>query len=172
MDKIRKILAPTDLSELSRVGLRRALEIAQSQQAEVIAYHVIGYDEFAPEGPAFDNYLPARLDFRPFPAIVEERKRLLAKFLRENFADLVSKVKLRQEVEVGIPYKSILEKSVEEGVDMIVLSTHGRTGLLHILIGSVTEKVVRQAICPVLSIRPASGAKLAEAAARMRDPGA
>ena len=92
--------------------------------------------------------LPTILEF------VEEQRRLLAKFLRENFAELVAKGKVRGEVEVGTPYQKIVEKAADENVDMIVISTHGRTGLLRALIGSVAEKVVRLATCPVLTVRP------------------
>lgn len=52
--------------------------------------------------------------------------------------------------EFGTPQKNIVEKAAEEGVDMIVMSTHGRTGLNHIIMGSVAEKVVARATCPVL----------------------
>jgi len=69
------------------------------------------------------------------------------------------------EVGVGVAYQRIVEKSAAEGVDLIVMSTHGRTGFLHVLIGSVTEKVVRMAACPVLSVRPAKEAVPAKAAA-------
>jgi nucleotide-binding universal stress UspA family protein len=85
------------------------------------------------------------------------------KFLSDAFPDLVSKVKLHQEVEIGVAHERIVGKAAKERVDMIVMSTHGRTELLHILMGSVTEQVVRQAPCPVLSIRPQKEERLAEA---------
>jgi len=53
-----------------------------------------------------------------------------------------------------LPFRKILEKAKDEGVDMIVISTHGRTGVLHLRIGGVTEQVVRRATSPVLYIRP------------------
>jgi universal stress protein A len=87
----------------------------------------------------------------------------IEKFLKETFPDLISKVKVRQEVEIGVAHERIVEKAAKEGVDMIVMSTHGRTGLLHMLMGSVAEQVVRQAPCPVLSIRPQKEERLAEA---------
>jgi nucleotide-binding universal stress UspA family protein len=74
--------------------------------------------------------------------------------VREKLSDFSAKVKVRQIVEIGVPYNAIVEKAEEEGVDMIVMSTHGRTGFDHMLIGGVTEKVVRRATRPVLSIRP------------------
>ena len=150
MKKIKKILAPTDLSELSKIGLRHALEMGASEGASVLVYHVI-----AP----LQEWLARHDDFF-FSAqeLVEERKRMLAKFLKESFADLLSRGLVQQEVEVGVPHKRIVEKAEEESADLIVMSTHGRSGLLDMMVGSVTEKVVRGATCPVLSIRPAKAA--------------
>ncbi len=169
MKKVTKILAPTDLSELSKAGVRYAMEMAGFKgAAEVIVYHVIGLDESPPyfvySGAYNDEFSPAT-EFRPVSELIEERRRLLAKFLRENFVDSISKVRIRQEIEVGVPYKKIVEKAVEEGVEMIVMCTHGRTGFMHMLIGSVTEKVVRHATCPVLSVPPPKEGKLAKTAA-------
>lgn len=158
MDKIKKILAPTDLSDLSRAGVRHALEMARSLRAEVIVYHVISYEEVNLPYEGF--YTESLAKWLP-----QGRKKLLSEFLRENFADMIPKVEIKQEVEVGVPYQRIVEKAAKEGVELVVISTHGRTGLLHMLIGSVTEKVVRHAPCPVLSIRPAQEPKLPEAIA-------
>jgi nucleotide-binding universal stress UspA family protein len=160
MNKIKKILAPTDISELSKVGVRWALEIAKSDGAEVIVYHVVRHpilfhdDDFSP-----DMTLPV------IDEIVEERKKLLEEYLKGHFADLTPGLKISIVVEMGIPYRVILDKAEKEKADLIVMSTHGRTGLIHMLIGSVTERVVREAICPVLSIRPVEAAKAAKATA-------
>jgi universal stress protein A len=143
VEKIRKILAPTDLSELSLAGVNYALEFAQSQDAELILYHVVGIADHWP-----------RDEFDPVRGLLEDQKRWLDRFVKEKLLDLSAQVKIRQIVEIGVPYKSIVEKAAEEGVDMIIMSTHGRSGLDHMMIGSVTEKVVRRATCPVLSIRP------------------
>lgn len=158
MEKKSKILAPTDISELSKIGLRRAIEMAAAQNAELIVYHVIGYAEIDVHDEAFYSESLAEL-------LLKERKKLLDIFLRENFADILPKISIRQEVEVGVVYRRIVEKAVEEGAELIVMSTHGRTGLLHMLIGSVTEKVVQRATCPVLSIRPVEEARIPQAAA-------
>lgn len=153
MQTIKKILAPTDLSDMSKAGTRYALEMASSQGAEVITYNVVGYEE-GPFPPGLEEWVSSHEELPRVQEIVEERKRLLAKFLRENFAEWIPQAKIRQEVDVGSPYRRIVEKAAEEGVDIIVMSTHGRTGLLHMLIGSVAEKIVRLATCPVLTIRP------------------
>src|SRR6266545_702950 len=140
MTRVRKILAPTDFSELSKLGLRYALEIAWDESAEVIVYHAIdlGLD-----------WHDRRADYGPNRDLLEESRRVLDKFLAENFADLV---KVRQVVEFGAPYKNIVEKAATEGVDMIVMSTHGRTGVDHFILGSVAEKVAARAPCPVLVV--------------------
>ena len=108
MYKIKKILAPTDLSNLSKAGVRCALEIAGSQGAEVVVYNVI-----APEESPFPGALEEWVASQELPKVkraVEERKRLLARFVRENFADLGAEIKVKQEVEIGVPYKRIVQK--------------------------------------------------------------
>jgi nucleotide-binding universal stress UspA family protein len=158
MNNIKKILAPTDISDLSVAGLRRALEMAKASGAEVIVQHVVRQPIlFHSDFPPAD--IPLIAD------IVAERKSLLEDYMEWNFADLTPGLKVSIIVETGIPYAAILDKARKENVDLIVMSTHGRTGLMHVLIGSVTERVVRQALCPVLSIRPAEAMKAAKAAA-------
>lgn len=115
---------------------------------------MIGYEETMPYRAGPEDWLANSRDLRPIPELLETRRRHLAKFLSEQFADLISGLSIRQEVHVGVPFKKILEKANEEAVDMIVMSTHGRSGVLHLFIGSVTQQVVRRASCPVLSIRP------------------
>jgi nucleotide-binding universal stress UspA family protein len=141
----KKILAPTDLSELSRPALRYALEIALKGDAEVIVYHVLSED-----GDWFGK--DERLN--PASVLLPRQKELLREFVRENFADMVGKVKITEAVETGIPYNKIVTKAEEENADLIVMSTHGRTGFEQLMLGSVTARVVARAACPVLSIRP------------------
>ena len=152
MKKVKKILAPTDLSDLSRAGVRYALETAALTGAEVVVYNVVGYGEAAPYYDVDYSYVGAYIP--SLEDVVEEHRRHLAKFLHDNFAELAKKVRATEVVEVGTPYDKIVEKARAEGADMIVLSTHGRTGLMHVLIGSVAERVVRMAECPVVTVRP------------------
>jgi nucleotide-binding universal stress UspA family protein len=143
--KVSKVLAPTDLSPLSRPGVRHALEIGLAQHANVIVYYVINAD-----GDWFDDDDP----LNPASALVPRQKELLHEFVKENFADMVGKVQITELVESGIPYNKIVAKADEEKADLIVMSTHGRTGIEQVMVGSVTAKVVARASCPVLSIRP------------------
>lgn len=153
MDAIGRILAPTDLSEHSQAGVRYALELAASVHARVIILHVAPYEEEFPyplgigevssayvPGPALEEYLRAR-------------REALERFVREHFAALMDGLQVSLEVEVGDAAQSIVDKAEAAQADLIVMATHGRTGLGHILIGSITEQVLRHARCPVLSLR-------------------
>jgi nucleotide-binding universal stress UspA family protein len=154
--KIRKILAPTDMSELSCVGVRYALEMARELSAEVTIYYVVpmGEDWFA----GYEKHGPVR-------NLLANEEATLDKLLVDKFAEDMKLAEVRQKVEFGAPHTSIVEMAEREGADLIVMSTHGRTGLSHMLLGSVTERVVARAPCPVLAIpshgRPAAAPKAA-----------
>jgi universal stress protein A len=141
--KVRKILAPTDMSELSCVGVRYALEMARELSAELIVYYVVpmGEDWFV----GYEKQGPVR-------NLLANEEAALNKLLLDTFADDTKLVTIRQKVEFGAAHASIVDTAEREGADLIVMATHGRTGLSHILLGSVTEKVVARAPCPVLVI--------------------
>jgi len=143
MKKITRILAPTDLSDLSCLGLRYALELAREQSAEIVVLHVI---------PIGEDWLSTREESTPVRDLMAKERAALDAFLQKKFPEFLNLVELRQRVEVGVPHANIAELAQREGADLIVMSTHGRTGLDHMLMGSVTEKVVARAPCPVLSI--------------------
>jgi nucleotide-binding universal stress UspA family protein len=145
VNRYKKILAPTDLSKLSLPAVRYALNMGLEQDAEVIIYHVLSED-----GAWFDK--DNRLD--PASALLPRQKELLHDFIAENFTDIIGKVKIIETVESGIPYTKIVAKAAESEADLIVMSTHGRTGIKQVMLGSVTAQVVARADCPVLSIRP------------------
>ena len=160
MTKIKKILAPADLSELSISGLRYALDLAEWQQSEVVIYHIITVEETPfPQGK--EDWVTTQAEHPKVKKILEQRRKRLDAFVRANFPDGLANGKVRQEVAIGTPYKAIVDAAVAEGVDLIVMSTHGRTGLAHMLIGSVTERVLRRAPCPVLAVPPPMKAKRA-----------
>lgn len=143
--KIDKILAPTDLSELSVEGLRYALKTAQSKGAELLVYHVIGPSE---------EWLARHDEMFTMEQIIQNRRRVLDQFVKLAFGTLPAGLRVRAEVDLGVPYRKIIEKATAEKADLIIMSTHGWSGFLHLLIGSVTEKVVSKASCPVLSVHP------------------
>jgi nucleotide-binding universal stress UspA family protein len=87
---------------------------------------------------------------------LDRYQKALSEFLMDCVTDLVPSVKLRKKVELGNPDTSIVKLAKSEACDLIVMSTHGKSGL-RMSVGSVTEKVVQNAPCPVLSIRPQRG---------------
>lgn len=107
MERLKSILAPTDLSELSQVGVRYALELAKIQGVEVIVYHVANYMEAI---PFQEINLPHVKSVKEF---LDDRKKEVDHFLREAFPKLLSKVNIRQEVGIGTPHESIMGR--EEG---------------------------------------------------------
>jgi len=141
----KKILAPTDLSKLSLAAVHYALKLASEQGAEVIVYNVIGED-----GDWFGKNDP----LNPATGFLPRQKERLREFVQENFSEVIGKVRITESVEAGVPHSLIVKKAEEENADLIIMSTHGRTGIEQLMLGSVTAKVIARASCPVLSIRP------------------
>lgn len=142
MKKIEKILAPTDLSELSCLGVSYALELARGWGASVTVYHVADAAELA------------KYKARSLEGLIERHQQSLSQFLNEHFAELIASVVVASKVEIGTPASNIVAEAEKSGYDLIVMSTHGRTGIAHMLMGSVTEQVLRNAACPVFSVHP------------------
>ena len=143
MSKLRKILAPTDYSDLSIAGLRHAFESAYEAGAELIVLHVVEMG---------DDWFSKSKNFGPVRTLIAEQKEFLDKFLRAKFGAFMNLVEVSQRVELGTAYVNIAEMAEREAVDVVMMSTHGRTGLDHLLLGSITEKVIARAHCPVLAI--------------------
>lgn len=155
IDPIKKILVPTDLSELSLVGVRYALNLAKAIGAEATIYHVVDYEtltRYGQRSTASSSFQP------PDHFFLQRYQTALSQFLKDYVSDFTTCVKVHEKVELGTPDKSIVELASSEGYDLIVISTHGKAGL-RMTLGSVTEKVVRTASCPVLSIRPQEAQK-------------
>jgi nucleotide-binding universal stress UspA family protein len=151
---IKKILAPTDLSELSRVAVRYALKEARDNGAEVTIYHVVTGDEMLKLGDRLKHGFSASGSFNILKNYLHNYEVSLAQFVGQNFADLLPFVRVNEKVELGGPEKSIVELAKKEEVDLIIMATQGRGGLSRMILGSVTEQVIRNAPCPVLAIPP------------------
>lgn len=146
---IKRILVPVDFSATSMQALDYAIEFAKPFAAELVVLSAI--EPFYSAMPA-DLYGPAAnsamlLDSQR-QAAREEMSRLEATLGRRR-------VNFRTIVQIGVPYQVIVDEAKRRKADLIVMSTHGRTGFSHALLGSVAEKVVRTAECPVLTIRGA-----------------
>lgn len=143
--KIRNILVPTDMSGASEDALDYAVQLAGAFHATIHLLHVI-------ETPMMADPLPGGVMWSyPSPKFVEEAQRVLDD-MRARLC-----VKSIGTVERGIPADKILAYALEnKDIDLIVMATHGRRGLSRMLMGSTTETVLRQAPCPVVSIRPSA----------------
>jgi universal stress protein A len=144
-----KILVATDFSDDSTYAMSYAIELAQRFSAEIVAMHV---DQ--PLAPVMVSELNPGLDVGAMNRIAEEQ-RLLALRELDKVSDRLRErgLKSRGLLRVGAPFLEIVTTAQNEGADLIVLGTHGRSGLAHVLMGSVAERVVRKAHCPVLTVR-------------------
>ncbi|MFB6084961.1 MAG: universal stress protein [Halorientalis sp.] len=131
-----RILVPTDRSDPARQALERAADIANRYDATLTALHVVDTRE---------------LDRSE---AVDERTRAARAELDETIADLDVDPKPETVVRAGIPSEEIIDYAEESGMDLIVMGTHGRTGVRRYLLGSVAEKVVRLSDVPVLRVHP------------------
>lgn len=144
--KISKILCPIDFSDNSDHAARYAVAMAQAYGAELQLLHVIAPPVAALPG---DQLIPDLVQTNIEEIENASRERL--ERILGDFADLGVTVQSR--VIGGIPFLEIIRVAREEEIDLIVMGTHGRTGLEHLLIGSVAERVVRKAPCPVLTVK-------------------
>ncbi|MBI1770349.1 MAG: universal stress protein [Bacteroidetes bacterium] len=144
MKTIRKILVPTDLSELSLAGLDCAHKLVSHRGAQIYLLHVLARQTMPTPtaesalgkfGAACEHSLNSELE----QFLTEQTKRY------ENIVCIVRR---------GEAWREIVRYAREEKIDLIVIATHGRTGLAHVLMGSVAEKVVRHSTVPVLTVKP------------------
>ena len=149
---LKKILCPTDLSEPSYEALKRASELALHFSAELTVVHVIN--------PI--HILPTPGDPAYFSSYERNMETSAARILDAAVRAMVSEgVKLHSMVVRGNPADEIAGIAAKEGVDIIVIATHGMTGWRHLVFGSVAEKVVRCAPCAVLTIKASNKKKKA-----------
>jgi nucleotide-binding universal stress UspA family protein len=139
----KKILCPVDFSDNSLNALNYATDLAKQNNGQLVLLHVIENplaDQYGPKGQNFYAEVEHALDWS---------KQKLADAARTHAAGVPCETVAKR----GNPYEEIIDLATAQQADMIVMSTHGRTGPQRLLIGSVAEKVVRTAPCPVLTVR-------------------
>jgi nucleotide-binding universal stress UspA family protein len=144
--KLKRILMPTDFSSCADKAFRYAADLAHVFSAEIVLLHV------------FDSRVVDSL-FNMKKMSGEEAREAMLKVARKRMkklrkADFTSGLKLSERYADGFPPSVVPEVAEEIGADLIVLGTHGETGLAQLLYGSTAEGVVRRAPCPVLSVNP------------------
>lgn len=143
---LRHILVPLDFSACSEAALPYTASLARKYGAKVTLLHVIPTQMYA-VGEA------------DFWQLSDQVLTTLEQEARQKFAAVFSpaereQLEVAEKVTQGVPFAEIIEEAKEQAVDLIVMATHGRAGVSHLILGSVTEQVVRQAPCPVLTVRP------------------
>lgn len=151
---IKRILVPVDFSANSLQAVDYAVEFAKLWKAELQLVFVVeplyyAMSEFA--APAVGELLE------------EQRRSGRTQLTRLEAHCAKRNVKVRALLQVGTPYRAIVDSAKQLKTDLIIMTTHGRTGVSHLLLGSVAERVVRFAGCPVLTFHPAKKARRAAA---------
>jgi nucleotide-binding universal stress UspA family protein len=149
IQNVKKILAPIDFSDFSMQGMRGAKELAADVNAEVHLVHVVV--------PHF-HVIPLPLatsgdqsfELTRESAMTQQAEEELTRIKKDDFGN---SPKVSTAVLNGSPVKTLIEYAEQNAIDLIVLSTHGRSGVDRVMIGSVAEKLVRLAHCSVLVLR-------------------
>jgi nucleotide-binding universal stress UspA family protein len=144
---VKAILAPTDFSEASREATATANDLARAFQAELVIVHVVS------TVPPFPGNMGSAAAVFNADTYQSDLIKHWGGELNAFASQLVpGERKVRTIIREGDPGKNIVELAEQEGVDLVVIATHGRTGLKRFVFGSVAEKVVRHCPCPVLVI--------------------
>ncbi|MBK7629896.1 MAG: universal stress protein [Ignavibacteriales bacterium] len=142
---INKVLVPIDFSDYSKSALKYAVNFAKSFNAEVILVYVVEPIIYPPDFSMGQIAMPSiNTDW-------DNRAKEELDKLAKN--EITGPNKVKTILKTGKPFVEIIETAKEENVDLIIIATHGHSGVEHILFGSTAEKVVRKAPCPVLTLR-------------------
>jgi nucleotide-binding universal stress UspA family protein len=142
---IKRVLVPIDFSDYSKNSLKYAVKFVKSFNAELFLIYVVEPVIYPPDFSMGQIAIPAidtEVDKR-----ANEELTTLAK------TEIPGEVKCKCIIKTGKPFLEIIETAKEENIDLIIIASHGHTGVEHILFGSTAEKVVRKAPCPVLTLR-------------------
>ena len=137
-----KILVPCHFSDFSRAEVPVAAVLCRKFGATLVLEHVVDtwldYPEFAPQ-----------IEMNNSPHLAKAAQESLDKLACEQ-----ERVETIATVRTGVPHRLLAETIEKENIDLVVMATHGRSGLAHVLLGSVTERLVRMATCPLLTLHP------------------
>jgi len=141
----KKIVCPVDFSEFTNDIIKYAVSLAKKYDAEIHLLHII---------PNLNYFTPYESFLTPENLVLIERN--IEKEVEKDFKKIMKgfDVPLVKAIKTGVVFVEIIDYIKAENIDLVVIGTHGRSGIEHILIGSVAEKIVRKSPCPVLTIRP------------------
>jgi len=142
---IKKVLVPIDFSDYSKSALKYAADFAQKFNAEMILIYVVEPVIYPPDFSLGQIAIPS----------INTEWDIKAKEELDKLADteISNAITVKTIIKTGKPFIEVIETASEEDVDIIIIASHGHSGMEHILFGSTAEKVVRKAPCPVLTLR-------------------
>jgi nucleotide-binding universal stress UspA family protein len=140
----KKILVPTDFSKFSTNALKQAVDIAKQHKSKIYLLHVIGIIQTCVVDYCFDKATIDQLEQKSIGSSDAMMEKQIKKAVKSEGVEIIPVVRK------GTPYEEILKEQQEKKIDLIVIASHGSTGLLHHLMGSVAAKVTKGAKCPVL----------------------
>lgn len=144
--QLKKILVATDFSEHAQIALRYGVEMAKQFSAEILICHVIPYPDLISQlPPTSEAYIPSNLHEMHVRTAEEQGQKLIAEHCQGVKASFLFRS--------GSPFVEIIHLAKDDNIDLLIIGTHGRGAVAHMLLGSVAERVVRKAPCPVLTIR-------------------
>jgi nucleotide-binding universal stress UspA family protein len=145
----KKILVPTDFSVYSDNALKQAIDIAKQNKAKIYLFHAVD-----------DGFQQCAVDYCIDEGSVQKILKDSIKNAKEKLQqeskkviDNNSSIEIVYDARRGIPYEEILKEQEEKGIDLIIIASHGKTGILKNLLGSVVDKVIKRAKCQVLLVR-------------------
>jgi universal stress protein A len=147
MTQLKRILVPTDFSDHSEHAAAYALELAKRYEADEI--HCVHVSDIPADLMATSAYYMTGPSEQFVEQVRAESRKSLEAFAQKNFPGVPVQAVFLE----GRPFAEIVRYASENQVDLIVISTHGRSGIKHALFGSVAEQVVRKAPCPVLVVK-------------------
>jgi nucleotide-binding universal stress UspA family protein len=142
---IKKVLVPIDFSDYSKSALKYATDFAQNFNAEMFLVYVVEPVIYPPDFSMGQIAIPS--------VNVEWDIKAKAELDKLAGSEIPDTIKVQTIIKTGKPFWEIIETAADEDVDIIIIATHGHSGMEHILFGSTAEKVVRKAPCPVLTLR-------------------
>ena len=147
MNKIKNILMPTDFSRMSLAAAEYALDLAEKYNAKVHVLHVL-------------EKTPPILTIRSLDLSEEKIIKSIEKDARNSLKTVIEQIsrpggpEITSSIVKGIDHEEIVRFTKEHKIDLVVIATHGRTGIMYTLLGSVAEKVIKYSKCPVLVVTP------------------
>lgn len=145
MDKVERILVAVDFSAVSANALRHAAALARQLGAVIDVFHALPMTDIEMHPNASAKHMDEMIQLA-----LEKRRVELSRFVQQHAADLGA---VNESVGLGRPVDLVNDMAKQTRADLIVIGTHGRTGLKNLLVGSVAESVLRHADVPVVCIR-------------------